>query len=246
MSESMFKSNSSMVSYETIHDDEEIAFLTFEDDVDLENSSTTGSSTDIMAAVTTDNIDSEENHSPFYWENRNTSFISSQTHPEEYDNHLKREEGPPPSLGEYKFRKESMYHFRSTGTIFMRYKKWKKVYLVIDGDKIRIQKENRKNSIRIHYEFPILEVKCYNIESPFRVLRIVRPESSDEIINYENMFESDFGKEIHEKQEMIIELRCSLDTTEDKKSYENEKAKINALMNIVEWNQSIARALCDL
>lgn len=240
------KSNSSMVSYELIRDDEEIAFLTFEDDVDLENSSTSGSSTDMMAVVTTDNIDSEENHLPSFSQNRNTSFISSQTQPEEYNNHLKRKEGSSPSLGEYKCRKESMYHFRSTGTIFMRYKKWKKVYLVIDGDKIRIQKENRNNSIHTHYEFPILEVKCYNIESPFRMLRIVRPESSNEIINYDNIFDSDFGKEIHKKQEVIIELRCTLGTTEDKKSNENEKAKINALINHIEWNQSIATALCDL
>ena len=237
------KSNSSMVSYEPIRDDEEIAFLTFEDNVNLENSSTTGSSTDM---ITTDNIDSEKNHLPSFLENRNTSFISSQPHPEENNNHLQKEKGLCPSLGEYKFRKEPMYQFRSTGAFFTRSKKWKKVYLVIDGDKIRIQKENRNNSIRIHDEFPILEVKCYNIESPFRKLRIVRQESSDEIIHYENIFDVDFGKEISKKQEIVIELRCTLRTTEDKNSNESDNAKINALMNHIEWNQSIATALCDL
>ena len=255
------KSYSSMVdlknSYEmtTPIPDEEIDLHIFHDN-SVENSSktevkemknTTGlrnlklfnSSSDIMTNNT------EESNSLSFGEDTHLSLLSSRKFSQE--SNLERKgwlhQEPSPSFGQYKFIEEQMYQFRATGTIFTKHKKWKEVWLVIDGDELRIQKKVRDNSIVIHYAFPISEINVYSIKTPFRMLRIVHQAFNDKIINYENMFRNDFGEEISEKSDITIELKCTPETTEDEKSAENEEAKIKALMNHIEWNQYIATAL---
>ena len=119
--------------------------------------------------------------------------------------------------------------------------RWKEIWLVIDGDTVQIQKRsNNDKSIVIHNSFPISQLTVYSISKPHRMLRIVHQAFNDKIVNYDNMFNTDFTDEIIDTTDITIELRCTLDDT---KSTEHEEEQIKALMNIIEWNQYIATTL---